>query len=126
MCMKDQGEDGLGGAPTNNRHPLAHIAEVQDSQQFVDFGFPHFDYHDDLRSTGTEHKAKVPGSSDQGTFIWGLSLVHQLTWQERGGQLEPTDVQLKSTQKGHRLPNAYIKMEPRRDTFPLNFLTIWP
>lgn len=73
-------EDRLEGALTNNRHPLAHIVEVQDSQQLVDFGFPHLDYRDCLRCARTECKAKVPGSSDQGTFIWGLSLVHQLTW----------------------------------------------
>lgn len=79
----------LGGAPTNNRHPLAHIAEVQNSQQLVDFGFSHFDYCDCLRRTGTQHKAKVPGSSNQGTFIWGLSLVYQLSWQERREHKSP-------------------------------------
>lgn len=65
-----RGEGQLGRAPTNNRHPLAHIVEVQNSQQLVDSGFPHFDQYDCLRRAGTEHKAKVPGSSDQGTFIW--------------------------------------------------------
>lgn len=27
-----RGEGQLGGAPTNNRHPLAHTVEVQNSQ----------------------------------------------------------------------------------------------
>lgn len=89
----------LGEAPTNNRHPLSHIAEVQNSQQVVDFGFSHFNYCDCFRRTGTQHEAKVPGSSNQGAFIWRLSLVHQLTWQERREQPKPREVQLKYTQK---------------------------
>lgn len=58
------------GAPTNDRHSLALVAEVQKSQQLVNSDFPHFDHCDCLRCAGTEHKAKVPRSSDQGTFIW--------------------------------------------------------
>lgn len=60
----------LEGAPTNNRHPLALIAEVQNSQQTVNSDSPHFDHCDGLRCSGVEHKAKVPRSRNQGTFIW--------------------------------------------------------
>lgn len=113
MYTENKREADLEGAPTNNRHPLALVAEVQNGQQLVDSGFPHLHHCDCLRCAGAEHKAKVPSSSDQGTFIWWLSLVHQLTWWEKKAT-EPTEMSNLSPPRSDAIFQKAHIGEPRR------------
>jgi len=64
---------------TNNRHSLANIVEIKNSQEFVDFCFSHFHDGDGLRCASPEHKSKVSGSSDKSSLIRRLGLIHQVT-----------------------------------------------
>lgn len=67
------------GEHTNNRHSLANVVEVKNSQEFVDFCFSHFHNGDGLRRASPEYKSKVSGSSDEGSLIRRLGLIHQVT-----------------------------------------------
>lgn len=55
---------------TDDRHPLADVVEVQNSQQLVGDQLSHLHHSDALWRTRAEHKAKVPGCCDQSALVW--------------------------------------------------------
>lgn len=74
---------------TNDTHSLAHVVEVQYGQQLVGDSSSKLTQCDGLGGPGPEDKPKVSRRSDQGSFIRGLGLVHQMSFMFTENKPEP-------------------------------------
>lgn len=94
---------------TYDRHSLAHIVKVKNSQELVDHFVSHLHDGDALRRAGAEHEAKVPCCGHQSALIRRLGLIEELPCQDiqRGEVYAAADKQCFSRSINESSPSVF-------------------